>query len=110
PATIAGRRALALTHDKLGQALWVLGDIAGSLEHRRPAVQLLEQLVVEQPENKKLQVDLGDLTRRVGEALEISGNLSGALEQHLRAKQVFEALLASEPANLEARRGLGGVY
>jgi len=110
-AGAGGRLLLVLTRMRLGEILWIRGDLDGAFAAYRSAAGWQEQSLAEQPDNPAEMEQMQTAYRRVGDLL---GNPSffylGDTEQaelyHRKALNLAERLAARDPNNARAKATL----
>ena len=89
----------ATVHRRIGQGVFLLGDIPDALEHFRQAIDLFESLVLDQPTITSYRSELADAYVRMAWVLHAKGDTVGAEDISRRAIQnVDDAPLPNDPA------------
>ncbi|MGH9721089.1 MAG: tetratricopeptide repeat protein [Bryobacteraceae bacterium] len=105
------RRFVAFSYSNLGRVLMDSGDVAGSLENYRRALEICEDLARREPANAIYRRDLMGAYMSVGDMLGSPayfnmGDPAGAIDAYGKGLALAERLAAEDPRNVLARRDL----
>jgi len=104
------RRDLALAHNRLGDALYEAGDVAGELENYRESLRLREELAAADPHNAQARHDLATGYYNFGYALAQKGEAEAAVATYQKAITLMEEVSAANPANARFRANVAMFY
>lgn len=104
PTSATARRALSVSHIKVGDMLMQTGSVAAALESYRQALRAAAELAAVDATDVLTRHNLALSHHKVGNALTMIGDTSEALQSHYRALALREKLSIDDPANLRARR------
>lgn len=99
PSDIEGRRGLAASHERIGDALALMSDVAGSLESQRKGLAIREALATVDP---SVEAELATSYYKVGEALGWSGDNQGALESSRKSLTLRAVIAQAKPLDTDA--------
>jgi len=99
-------RYLAVAQDRFGDALLMDANVTGALQSYRKEVQILEPLLMRDPTNAVVQLDLGSALAKVGDAMALKGELKTGLATLNRAAAMFRTQIKRDPSYTEPRWSL----
>ena len=109
PQGAAESRAVAITHQRIGSALNLLGEQTADVERFREASahhrRALEVWVAANPTDAEGRFPAGQY-KHLGTSQSNLGEITGALANYDRARPIFQRLAAKDPNNVEYRREL----
>jgi tetratricopeptide (TPR) repeat protein len=94
-------RNLSLSHEKIGDALQMEGNVASALESYRASLALRQRLARVDPVNKVWQRDLAISYDRIGDALSILGDVSESVSAHRSALSIRTLLALAETDSVQ---------
>jgi non-specific serine/threonine protein kinase/serine/threonine-protein kinase len=107
---VDSRRALAATHERIGDIQAITSDVAGSLESHRRALAIRQELIDSGSLDREDRRHLADSHRKTAESLAWTGDVEGALRHHREALGLRQSLAAAEPASADAHVALALGY
>jgi non-specific serine/threonine protein kinase/serine/threonine-protein kinase len=110
PDNVQARRDQAMTHDRVGDLLRIMGDTASALQHYHQALALRQSLAADAPtagqKDMQPQLDLGTSYQRIGDLLAMTGKRTEAIENQRQAMAIFEQATAIKPDDKRIKRDL----
>jgi serine/threonine protein kinase/tetratricopeptide (TPR) repeat protein len=110
PADQDRRADYAISHERVGDALFAKGDASGALAEYKAALELELALVAVDPRREEHQQRVARGHAKVGEVLGARGEGSGALQELQTYSAIAEALAVNNPANPDRQRDLEVSY
>ena len=103
---VRAQRDVSVSFNKVGDALWMTGDVRGALDSYRKSLAIRESLAARKDyafSRNDLAVSYG----RIGEALAELGDPAGGILSHKKAVGIYESLSEADPTNAVTRRDVG---
>ena len=101
------KRFLAYAYERFGDSLLMDSDFKGALQIYRKDARVLQSLLVKDPSNAVVQLDLGIATAKIGDAQTVAGNTTDGLIMLNRAQKMFQTQLNRDASYTEPRWFLG---
>ncbi len=96
----------AIAYMNIGDVLTDEGKKPEALEAYRKACEIVEQLIVRDPERVEWRLSLADSHDRIGQILYYQAKFQDAHEQHSRALSIRERLAEERPDDTRVRAGI----
>ena len=100
------QRALAVSHNRLGEVMPAQGDLAGAREAYQAFADIAARLAARDPDNAEWQRDLSISHNWLGNVMLAQGDLAGAREAYQAYADIAARLAARDPDNAQWQRDL----
>jgi|SoiMethySBSTD1v2_1073268.scaffolds.fasta_scaffold21540_7 tetratricopeptide (TPR) repeat protein len=100
-ASVALKRDLSVTCDRIGDMHAAKGDIAGALACYRQSLEIAEELAKGDPASMVWQHDLSVSYDRIGDLLVKAGDPAAALERFRKGLDIAKTLVQHDPENVQ---------
>jgi tetratricopeptide (TPR) repeat protein len=107
---VVWRYYISFCHKEIGDILFSTGDLKGSLNSLMKGQAISESVLLTDPENSALKLDLSESLKKIGSVLFVKGDDQGALRAQKASLEIAEALIASNPAEISWQRHLAMVH
>src|SRR5690606_24624113 len=104
PEDFDAQRNLAVSFNRIGDALVAIGDLNGAREAFTEAMAMIGALLEEDPHAQLWMRDLSVSNERLGNVLKSQGDLDGALEQYHASLNRMMPLSEQNPEDQELAR------
>jgi len=94
----------------IGDVLMMSGQIVETRRNYGRAIQILESILVSEPENFAVRRKLASSYAMLGQAILRSGSLGEALANYEKSLESFQKLQAENPSDLKLERSVGIVF
>ena len=100
---------MAISHNKIGYALWFAGDLAGALASFDVSLSIDEDLATRYPDNPDYQRHVTINLNWIGDLKRFDGKPAEALDPYEHSRAITERLMQHDPQNTIYRRDLSVV-
>jgi tetratricopeptide (TPR) repeat protein len=103
------KRAVSVSHDKIGDILTAQGDSAAALAAFQRSLAIVEEIALTEPAIGEFQQGLAIGHAKVGDALLTTGDPVGALASFEASRAIFARLVAENPGDTGKQRYHGAI-